>query len=181
MNYIKHHKILEYYKNYDNEKVSYSVYFARIKQQWMKKENAIKIQQLKWKHMIKTKISKDWRICTKCLQYKERKYFSKTKNTLTRYTSDCLECRRKAKQLYREKTKYNKDHEYKKKRRSIKLWTIICMDTPVYIDWIPREDKREVIDYKYKKWYMIKSLLTWYYKWIDLWDNGDRPKFYLLN
>lgn len=178
-NNIKHHKQLEYYHSYIWDKPSYSVFFARIHQQWLPYEEAIKTETLKWKHLIKTKIDENWRICTNCLKYKPRNEFSRTKIWLTKRTPDCLECRNKRKREYRERTQYKKDHEYKTKHRKLDIWTIIIMEKERYIDWIPREDRYEVIKYKFKQWYMIRSLIDWIYKWIDLNDNWTRPKFYI--
>ena len=177
--HIKRKEQLNYYHSYVWDKCSYPVFFARIHKHWYSYEEAINPESMKWKHMIKTEIKEDWRVCTKCLVFKPRNKFSKTKSTTTRRSADCLECRRKRKQEYRKKTNYNKDHEYKKIRRKLEIWTIITMEKERYIDWLPREDKWIVEKYEFKKWYLIKSLIDWIYKRIDLWDNGTRPKFFL--
>lgn len=174
-------ELVDFYHNYTKEKVSYSVYFARIKQQWLSKEDAIKIQQLKGKHMIKTLIDLDWRVCTVCMEYKTWDKFSKTKTTSTSRTPNCLECRDKLKKKYRLETNYEQDREYKKKCRTLEIGTLIAMTTPRIIDWFPREDIREVIKYEYKKWYMIQSKVDWIYKRIDMNDNGKKPSFYFIN
>lgn len=176
---VKRPELVDFYHSYDKEKVSYSVYFARVKQQWMSKEEAIKIKQLKWKHMIKTLIDLDWRVCTHCMQYKTWDKFSKTKSTTTWRTPNCLECRQKLKKIYREATNYEKDREYKKKVRKLEIGSFIIMEKERYIDWLPREDRREVIKYVYKKWYMIKSTIDWIYRRIDMNDNSNKPKFYV--
>lgn len=181
MSYIKHHKQLEFYHNYVWDKCSYSAFFARIHQQWLSYEEAIKPETLKWKHNIKTKYDEEWRVCVKCLEYKTRDKFHKNRVWLHNRTSDCINCRNKAKREYRKRTNYQKDHEYKKRRRTLEIWTIIVMEKERYIDWLPREDKYIVEKYEFKKWYMIKSLIDWIYKWIDLNDNWTRPRFYFNN
>ena len=102
--HIKHHKQLEFYHNYVWDKCSYSVFFARIHQQWLSYEEAIKPETLKWKHNIKTKYDEEWRVCVKCLEYKTRDKFHKNRVWLHNRTSDCINCRNKAKREYRKRT-----------------------------------------------------------------------------
>jgi hypothetical protein len=54
----------------------------------------------------------------------------------------------------------------------------IALEQPRYINWIPREDIYKVVEYKYKKWYLLQSIIDQTYKWIDTWDNPKSKKFY---
>jgi hypothetical protein len=176
---VKHHKQLEYYHNYEWDKCSYFVFHARIHQQWLSYDDAIKPESLKWQHMIKTRIDENGRVCTKCKEYKLWDYFARTKWTTTRRTPDCLECRKQAKIEYRERTGRIKDREYKQKTRILQIGEKISFMEVVYIDWLPRDEIWEVVDKKKMQWYRIKSLLTGYYKTLDTTEwNINYKKYY---
>ena len=53
-----------------------------------------------------------------------------------------------------------KDKERKIKTRTFETGQKIAFLKPIYIDWLPREDQWEVIGYRYKKGYILKSLHT---------------------
>ena len=134
----------------------------------------------------KTQISEDGRICTKCLVFKERNEFiNDFSNKKTYKSTRCKECIYKAKQEYRIRTNRAKDKEYREKKRKLEIGQIISFLDPIYIDWRPREDKRQVIDYKYKKWYKITSLLKRETKRLDTNDNHNKnincKRFYKIN
>jgi hypothetical protein len=179
--HIKYKEQLDFYHSYIGNKCKYWCFFSRIHQQWLSYEEAIKPQTLKWKHLIKTMYDENGRVCVICWEYKTRNNYHKSMTGFMNKVSLCKDCRKQQKLEYRIRTNYKKDHEYKKRRRTLEIWTIIWFHKEVYIDWIPREDIYEVIKYEYKKWYMIKSKRNWLFKRIDLWDNGDRPKFYIIN
>lgn len=145
----------------------------------MSYDDAIKPESLEWKHMIKTRIDENGRVCTKCEEYKLWDCFARTKWTTTRRTPDCLECRRKAKIEYRERTKYKKDREYKQRTRKLEIGEKLSFMEVVYIDWMPRDEIWEVVDKKKMQWYRIKSLLTGYYKTLDTTEwNINYKKYY---
>ena len=66
---------------------------------------------------------------------------------------------------YRKRTQYAKDHEYKKNKRNLKEWDQIYF----------QNDIREVIWYKTKKWYTVKSVLNGVLKQISTSDNHYKP------
>lgn len=128
---------------------------------------------------LKTSYDENGRVCTSCNQYKERQFYCKMSNGIKRKSPNCLECRNIKKRLYREKTKYTKDREYKKRIRRMDLWINIILlweekkDLEVY--W--KIQKRKVLNYKFKKWYTIKSNITWYYRCISLGCNKNSVKY----
>ena len=66
---------------------------------------------------------------------------------------------------YRKRTQYAKDHEYKIKKRKLNQWDQIYF----------QDDIREVISYRVKKWYLVKSLLNWTEREISTSDNHYKP------
>lgn len=174
-NNIKYPDLVAYYRGYEWDKCKYTCFFARVIR-WIPNNKAILPESLRWKHNIKTKITNDWRVCTKCLEFKTRDKFSRAKSFKQWYSSQCLDCRNKTKRAYREKTNYSKDHEYKKLKRKLEIWQKIAFYDPVYVDGFPREDIRIVRDYKFKRWYQIQSIHTKLYRRLDINDNVKANK-----
>jgi len=134
----------------------------------------------------KTQISDDGRVCTKCLKFKLWKsYVNDYNNKKTHHSTKCKLCINKAKLDYRLRTNRAKDKEYKNKTRKLEVGQIISFLEPIYINWDPREDKQEVIDYKYNRWYTIKSLLTGETSRLDTNDNQSKnpncKRFYKIS
>lgn len=55
---------------------------------------------------------------------------------------------------------------------------MVSMKKARYIEWVPREDRYEVIDYRYKKWYLLKSLIDWLQIYMWTGDSLKTNKFY---
>jgi len=161
---LKHKELYEWYNKQSENKVKRAKFISRVIQYWYSKEEAIKdINWMSFKRRIKnwTIINENWRVCSKCKQFKEWNWFARTKNWINWYTCNCKECRNKAKSEYRKRTNYYKDHEYKKKKR------ILFIGDQIYF----QDDVREVLSYKMKKWYIVKSILNGVKRRISTGDN----------
>lgn len=110
-------------------------------------------------------VKENWRVCSKCKQFKLRDEFAKNKTGFNWRTCNCKECRNKAKAEYRLRTKYSKDHEYKRNKRNLHIWEQISFNDNI----------REVISYKFHKWYKVKSILTGDERMISTADNHNKP------
>ena len=115
---------------------------------------------------FKTDIRQDGRVCTFCWEFKPWSEFSKSKdNNTTWYTPNCRACRNKYKAEYRAKTKYATDHKYKEKKRKLAIGDQILFNN----------DVREVLSYKMKKGYTVKSILNGDIRQVSTADNHYRP------
>lgn len=170
MAYIKYPDLLDRYHTYEGEKCSYLVFLGRVVRHWYPKEEAISPKSFLWKWKIKTEIKEDGRVCTVCGQFKLRDQFHKTKETTTGRTGACKICRNAAKKKARAEGRTN-DKEYRIRKRKLKIWSYIAFLTPIYVDWAPRENVREVVGYQLKKGYQLKSVHTWAYRTLDTNDN----------
>lgn len=164
---LKHKELYEWYNNQPEPKVKRAKFSNRIFQYWYSKEDALK--DVNWMSLKKrTKywiiIKENWRVCSKCKQFKEWNCFARTKEWINWYTCNCKECRNKMKADYRMRTNYTKDHEYKLNKRNLKQWDQIYF----------QDDIREVVSYKMKKWYLVKSILNGAEKRISTGDNHYR-------
>lgn len=170
---LKHKELwLRYQENKTILSTSYANYINRILRYWQTKEDAIKIaNNIKKPNAIKTMVDQNWRECTICRIYKDRWSYHNSKSWVYRKTNDCKECRNKKRQEYREKTNRIKDREYKKKTRTLEIWSTIALFNPIWINWVPREDKYKVLSYKKYKWYLLKSLHTWEETYKSISDN----------
>ncbi len=167
---VKYPDLIHWYRSYDGEKCKYIVFMSRVIRYWYSKEEAITPQSLHWKHFIKTEIRENGRECTACGKFKFRDEFHKTKGTTTGRTSNCKACRNLAKQKARAEGRTN-DREYKLRTRKLEIWSYIAFLTPIYVDWAPRENVREVVGYQFKKDYQLKSVHTGTYRTLDTNDN----------
>lgn len=175
--HVKHPDLVNYYRDYEWIKTTYTNFFSRIVKCWESKEEAIKlIRRVKKPRQIKWLINEQWRECIKCLEYKVRELYHRSTSWVYWRTSDCIECRNKAKREYRASTNYAKDKELKTKKRKLELWEKLSFHHPIIVNWNPREVIWEVKEYKMKKWYLIYSQLLKQYKWLDTNDNHARNK-----
>jgi hypothetical protein len=95
--------------------------------------------------------------------------------------SICKECKNNNHREYR-KLNRHKDNEYKQKIRKLEINQIISFWKVIELNWLPREETRKVIDYKFKKWYTIQSQLTKLYKTLDTVEwNKNYLKFYKID
>lgn len=173
-NNTKHPELVEYYHRYEWEKPTYCTYYSRVMVQGMNKEEAMTYKR-SWKseHYDDT-----GRVCSRCKAYKNRSEYHYSRTWRNHKTTNCIECRTIMKKEYRQKTGYAKDHEYKKKIRTLKIWSLVAMYYPILHEWVLREDSYRVLDYKYKKWYLVKSTLTGKMKYISIMDNKTGVKVY---
>ena len=74
------------------------------------------------------------------------------------------ECKNKAHAEYRLNWWYNKDHEYKHNKRHLEIGDQIYFNSEIW----------EVQSYSMKKWYIVKSIVTWEEKRITTRDNHYR-------
>ena len=161
---LKHKELYEWYNNQPEPKVKRAKFSSRVIQYWYSKEDAIKdIDYLKLgkRKRYWTIVEENWRVCSRCKQFKEWNMFARTKDGINGRTSNCKQCRNEMKREYRLKTWYAKDHEYKKNKRVLSIWDQIYFQDDVW----------EVLDYKHKKWYTVKSILNWTEKKISTMDN----------
>ena len=165
---LKHKELYERYENQQEPKTKWNYFANRVLRYWMSKEYAIQDKNLLWEARRKqnwTIIKEDGRVCSKCKQFKLRDEFAKTKNWINGRTSNCKECRNKMKAEYRSRTNYKIDHEYKIKKRNLQIWEQISFNDNI----------REVISYKFHKWYKVKSILTGDERMISTADNHNKP------
>lgn len=173
LNNLKHKELYQWYQDYPYSiKATWVVFSQRVLRYWIPKERAIKREQCMTMRRIKTKYDDKWRICTHCWEYKLWSEFAKTRACKLWYTSDCKECRNKRKKEYRARPDTrDKELAYKKKVRTLEIWSYISFREPIEIDWMLREDINKVISYKFKKWYKIQSVHTWEIRTLDTNDN----------
>ena len=168
LNNLKHKELYAWYENQEWDKPKWSVFSGRVLRYNIPKEEAIQNKSFlsEWKlRMYWSIIDDKWRVCTKCWEYKERDKFAKSVSWVNKHTCNCKECRNKMKADYRKRTQYAKDHEYKIKKRKLNQWDQIYF----------QDDIREVISYRVKKWYLVKSLLNWTEREISTSDNHYKP------
>jgi len=174
---LKHIHIRQYYKNYQWDKCSYSRYYARVKRWWYKIDS---IENVKYKNWIKPKnlTDENGRICNQCKVYKPRCDYMKNMSWHNFKDNVCRECKNQNHREYR-KTNKHKDQEYKQRKRKLKIDQIISFGKIIEIDWLPREETRKVISYKFKRWYKIQNQLTKEIKSFDTTEwNPKYLKFY---
>lgn len=167
LNNLKHKELYEWYENQPSPKSKRAIFSGRVLRYDIPKEEAIKDKSFlsEWKLKRFGSIVKDnWRVCTHCNEFKERDKFAKSRTWYNWYTCNCKECRNKMKADYRMRTNYAKDHEYKLNKRNLKQWDQIYF----------QDDIREVVSYKMKKWYLVKSILNGAEKRISTGDNHYR-------
>lgn len=168
LNNLKHKELYERYQKQDDPKAKRSVFASRVLRYWYSKEESLNPEsiQKEWKRKrYWTIITENWRVCSRCKKLKAWNEFARNKEWINWYTCNCKECRNEMKAEYRKRTQYAKDHEYKKNKRNLKEWDQIYF----------QNDIREVIWYKTKKWYTVKSVLNGVLKQISTSDNHYKP------
>ena len=168
LNNLKNKELYEWYQKQDNPKAKRSVFASRVLRYWYSKEESLNPEsiQKEWKRKrYWTIIKENWRVCSRCKKFKIREEFARTRYWINWRTCNCKECRNEMKAEYRKRTQYAKDHEYKKNKRNLKEWDQIYF----------QNDIREVIWYKTKKWYTVKSVLNGVLKQISTSDNHYKP------
>lgn len=165
MNNVKHLDLREYYKSQPAPKAKYTTFLHRVNKYWYTKENAITDKNIK---PLSTQSDTEWRVCTWCWIYKKWSDYHKnrTHKVRTKYTAKCRDCRNIQHRKYRQTNGRFIDKIYREKVRKLSVWEIITIPQDVEKDLLEHcmIQKREVVEYNYKKWYRIKSLLTGHYK-----------------
>lgn len=165
---LKHKDLYYRYNQQQDPKAKRNIFANRVLRYWIPKEQALENKSFLKEARRKqhwTIIKEDGRVCSKCKQFKLRDEFAKTKNWINERTSNCKECRNKMKAEYRSRTNYKIDHEYKIKKRNLQIWEQISFNDNI----------REVISYKFHKWYKVKSILTGDERMISTADNHNKP------
>ena len=109
----------------------------------------------------KTDKDNNGRVCTFCWIYKPWSEFSRSKDNKTGYTPNCKQCRNEQKHQWRIKTNREVDRNYRNNKRHLKIGEQIYFNN----------DVREVLSYKFKKGYTVKSILNGTLKVISTADN----------
>ena len=169
--WLKRTKSPELHQRYENQpqpKPTRNIFRNRVIQYWYSKEKAITNERYIFQAKRTQHIQRDenWRVCNKCKQYKPRDEYAKNKVWFRWKCWSCKECKNKEHREYRIKTNHQKDREYKIKRRKLNIWD------QIYFNW----QIREVIWYKYNRWYTVKSITSDEEHRIDTWDNKFSTK-----
>ena len=173
----RHPDLIEYYRIYNWEKTSYANFANRHLRLWYSKEEAILPKVRRAWAPDKTKVEENGRECTVCWEMQNRDQFAKSKLGINGKTSDCKDCRNKRVRWYREKNWERYKSNYKDMRK-LHIGEYIALLEPVYVDWFPREDVYEVLDYEFRQWYKLRSTLTGYYRNACTWSNPNSIKYY---
>ena len=105
----------------------------------------------------------EWRICTKCWEYKLWDEFANSKTWFMGHTWKCKECRNRIHQEYRERTNRARDRQYKIEKRHLEIWDQIYFNSEIW----------EVKEKRYN-WYIVKSIMNWTERRISTSDNHYR-------
>lgn len=181
---LKYPDLIHYRKSYEWEKCKYVTFISRVIYYGYDLEIAVSPKTFFWRHRIKSEIREDGRVCTMCRVFKLWDQFSIDKNNKSNgHSTECLQCRREKKKEYRAKSR-EKDNEYRGRKRTLEIWSYIAFLSPIIVDGVPREDVREVIGYKFKRGYEIKSVHTGEISRLDAGDNVPKwncKKFYRID
>ncbi len=183
-NHIKYRELNTRYHAQPAPKISYAIFANRVNVYGYSWEEAIKPWDRRGKHMIKTDIRHDGRVCTQCHIFKPRDAFARTKATSTKRTPKCKVCRNAYKKAYRARTNGATDKAYKKRTRTLEIGQKVGFHRPIYVNGLPRENVRTVIDYQFKKGYHLQSIYGKKYRRLDTNDNHTVNKncerFYIV-
>ena len=162
---LKHKELYEWYQQQPEPKCQRAKFASRVKMYGYSKEKALALESLyaakRREHIV---YDSDGRVCTRCWEYKKRDDYSYNKVWFHKRNSTCKECKNKAHAEYRLNWWYEKDREYKEKKRYLEQWDQIYFNSEI----------REVGDYKYNKWYSVKSIVNWDERRISTADNHYR-------
>lgn len=162
VNNLKHVQLYEWYLQQPDPKCKRSKFCARVMRYWYDKSAALTTESVYKEKRIKHIVyDSDGRVCNKCKQYKKRNLFARSKTWFMKHTPICKECRNKYHTEYRLKTWYEKDHEYKYRKRKLNIWDQVYFNSQI----------REVIDYRNNRWYWVKSIVSGEKRRIDTNDN----------
>ena len=166
--HLKHKELYQWYQEQPQPKCERAKFCARVTKYWYDKQEALPIENqfTKWAmKRYKSEIGEDGRVCNKCKKYKQRNEFAKNKEWVKGHTCVCKECRNSYHREFREKTNHEWDRRYKLEKRHLERWDQIYFNSEI----------REVKEYRNKKWYTVKSIMTWAERVISTSDNHNRP------
>lgn len=163
---LKYKELYEWYQQQQQPKAKRVNFRERVIRYWYDRDSALNPTEDIWrakrcKHIV---YDDNGRVCNKCWEYKKRDLFSYSKSGFNKHTPMCKECRNKYHNEHRQKTWYKADREYRDKKRHLNTWDQIYFNSEI----------REVKDYKYNKWYTVKSIVNWEERRISTMDNHYR-------
>lgn len=164
--WLKRTKRPELHQRYDKQsepKTTRNLFRNRVNLYWYTKEQAITNEKYIFQAKRTQHITRDenWRVCNKCKTYKPRDEFAKNVKWFHQKCGSCKKCKNQEHREYRLNWWYEKDREYKIKRRKLNI------GDQIYFNW----QIREVIWYKYNRWYTVKSIMSDEIRRIDTNDN----------
>ena len=163
---LKYKELYEWYQQQPQPKAIRVNFRERVIRYWYDRDSALNPTEDIWrakrcKHIV---YDDNGRVCNKCWEYKKRDDYSYNKVWFYKRNSTCKECKNKAHAEYRLNWWYEKDREYKKKKRYLDVGDQIYFNSEIW----------EVGDYKYNKWYSVKSIVNWEERRISTSDNHYR-------
>lgn len=168
VNNLKHKELYERYNQQPWPKAKRSIFSYRVIRCWYDKIDALNpdslLKQAKRKQFNCT-YDENWRVCTKCWEYKVWSEYAKNKVWVCGFTSKCKDCRNKYHQEYRDKTNRARDKQYKIEKRKLNIWDQVYFNSQI----------REVAEYKSNRWYKVVSIMTWEERRLSTSDNHNRP------
>ena len=167
--WLKRTKSPELHQRYDKQpepKCKRAKFVSRVNLYWYTKEQALSTERYLFKAKRNQHIVRDenWRVCNKCKKYKPRSEYARNKSWFHKKCWKCKECANAEHHEYRLNWWYAKDREYKIRKRKLNIWE------QVYFNW----EIREVVWYKYNRWYTVKSIVSGEERRIDTNDNPIR-------
>ena len=163
---LKYKELYEWYQQQPQPKAKRVNFRERVIRYWYDRDSALNPIKDIWrakrcKHIV---YDDNGRVCNKCWEYKKRDDYSYNKVWFHKRNNTCKVCKNKAHAEYRLNWWYNKDHEYKHNKRHLEIGDQIYFNSEIW----------EVQSYSMKKWYIVKSIVTWEEKRITTWDNHYR-------
>ena len=168
-NALKNKELYERWLKQEWDKAKWSLFASRVLRYWYSREKALLNKRFdKWElwsqlrfKQYQSIIKEDWRVCTDCWKFKTRDKFCISRSASTWHTPNCYDCRNERKRQYRNEHGRAVDRAYKNYKRKLNIGDQIYFNS----------DIREVLDYKYRKWYTVKSILNWTERRISTSDN----------
>lgn len=155
-----------YYQAFEWEKPHYQTFRDRIKA-WYTKEQAININFKSTKN-TKTKVSHNWRFCSKCKKYKSWSDFYKRKIWKLWYRSDCKECNNKYVQSNHMKEENRiRRNEKEKIRRQTKWKLYYELDLKYYSNPLIKKNRKIIWKKESKKDIRVNKFYFFLNKWYD--------------
>lgn len=157
----KYKELREYYDNCKSLKPPYPLFRRRCLDSNILREEAIRPVKFIGKSNIKTEYNNEWRVCTKCKQFKTRSNFYYQKNSLLSKTSCCKQC-------FWSKKMSKENQEFLNKRRidqcNLSIWDIIHFnEISLGKDWcvLGWVEKWKIASRSARGTYTIMSLTSW--------------------